>query len=395
MLRFAVGGLILLLAVGQACRPSENIGPLSPNLSQGRLDSIPYNPTAYSLPTINGLPPMEMPDDNPLTVQGIKLGRLLFYDPMLSRDSTMSCASCHNIRKAFTDGRPTAVGIRGIASNRNSMSLINVGYNWNRSRQHNFNWDGKFYNLEDQVLAPVEHPLEMDANWDSIEARLRRHPEYPRLFRQAFGIGDRAQVTRHLAAKAMAQFLRTLNSANSMYDQHEWVPFVYMTDQQLRGFQLFLGDAAGNPNGKDAECAHCHSFSRNRAIFARNNFSNNGLDSAASLTDFVDLGLGAVTGRASDNGRFREVSLRNVALTAPYMHDGRFNTLEEVMDHYVMGLHPAPNLANELASAPDLPRLTQQEKQDVIAFLHALTDTSYFNRTEWMNPFVVEPNPWQ
>jgi cytochrome c peroxidase len=160
-----------------------------------------------------------------------------------------------------------------------------------------------------------------------------------------------------------------------------------MSPQELRGKDLFIGDAAGSPSSKDGECAHCHSFSTNKALFARNEFSNNGLDSVASLVDFLDYGIGGITNNAPENGMFREVSVRNVALTAPYMHDGRFQTLEEVLDHYVSGVHPAPNLASELSTATTLPQLTQNDKEDIIAFLHALTDTSYVNKEEWSNPF--------
>lgn len=386
----------LFLSVG-ACKrkqPLEQVGPLAPSPEGRDLSAIAYQPTAHTLPQVSGLPAMEIPEDNPLTEEGIRLGRLLFHDPILSRDSTLNCSSCHDIRKAFTDGQATSLGVRGQRGTRNSMSLINVGYNWNRSRPNNFNWDGRFYGLEDQVLDPVEHPLEMDADWDEVVHKLQLHEHYPRLFRQAFGIGNTNQIQKELAAKAMAQFLRTLNSASSRYDAHEFTPFVYMTDAELRGFQLFLGDAAGNPTGTDAECAHCHAFSRNRALFARNGFSNNGLTAVSSLNDFPDKGLGGITGRVSENGLFREVSLRNIALTAPYMHDGRLQTLEDVMEHYVRGLHHAPNLGRELATAQELPNLTQQEIDDIITFLHALTDTSYFDKTEWMNPFVVEDEPF-
>jgi cytochrome c peroxidase len=377
-----------------ACRPDTNIGPLSPNSPFGRLDSTPYNPTAYPIVSPNGLPTMPIPDSNPTTVEGIKLGRLLFYDKILSADFTMSCASCHQIDKAFTDGLPTAVGIAGIASRRNSMSLINVGYNWKPNRQNNFNWDGHFATLEAQVLAPVEHPLELNISWDTVIARLQAHPHYPRLFRKAFGIDYINQINKQLAAKAMAQFLRTLNSAASQYDASQWQAFQYLTEEEQRGFDLFLGDSRGGSISKDAECGHCHNVTRNFATFARNDFSNNGLDSANTLADFPDYGLGAITGRNQDNGKFREVSLRNIALTAPYMHDGRFSTLEQVLDHYASGGHPSPNLANEMAASPTIRTLTAQEKSDIIAFLHALTDTSYVNRQEWQDPFVVEPNPW-
>src|SRR5690606_19083460 len=133
----------------QACDPNnEVIGPISPTLGEGRLDSIPYNPTPYVFPVINGLPPMEVPTDNPVTVQGVRLGRFLFYDKMLSIDNTVACGSCHQQDKAFTDGQTTGVGVDGTLGTRNSMSLINVGYNWKQNSNNNFNWDGKFRNLE-------------------------------------------------------------------------------------------------------------------------------------------------------------------------------------------------------------------------------------------------------
>lgn len=387
--------LTLFFLIGlTACEPrNELIGPISP--TSGDLDSIAYNPTTYNFPQINGLPAMEVPADNQLTNEGVRLGRFLFYEKVLSIDSSISCGSCHQQDKAFTDGETVGIGVGGTLGVRNSMSLINVGYNWKQNSAHNFNWDGAFRNLEDQVLAPVEHPLEMMNSWELVEQRLREHEHYPRLFRQAFGINDTDEITKELAAKAMAQFLRTLNSADSEYDRDEWVPFVYMNEAAQRGKLLFLGDAAGSAQTKDAECAHCHSFTRNSAIFARNEFSNNAIDSVGSFNEFNDLGLGAVTGSAPDNGRFREVSVRNVGLTAPYMHDGRFATLEEVLEHYVehTGPNRGPNVASELSTAPTLPTLTANEKSDIVSFLHALTDSSYVNRLEWSDPFL-QADPW-
>lgn len=395
--------LFAFVSVGiLACRKyqTELLGPLHPNYvysATGWLDSIPYNPTPYTFASINGLPNMEVPANNPMTVEGVRLGRFLFYDKLLSLDSTISCGSCHHLNKAFTDGQAKSTGINGQVVPRSSMSLINIGYSWNQSRVNNFMWDGKFATLEQQALAPIENPLEMGSSLDVVEQRLRRHEHYPRLFRQAFGIEHTDQIDRTLIGKALAQFERTLNSANSKYDRSEWLPFNYLSEQEQRGFQLFLGDANGGPLAtKDAECAHCHSFTRHRALFARNGFSNNGLDTAATFNDFPDKGLGGVTGILSDNGKFREVTLRNIGLTAPYMHDGRFATLEEVLDHYVSighGLY-APNIANELTSAPTLPTLNAQEKADIIAFLHALTDSSYFNRPAWADPFL-QANPWE
>ncbi|MGH1336802.1 MAG: cytochrome-c peroxidase [Aureispira sp.] len=377
--------VLSLIAIGIiACRPTE-----SPNPDEGvDLTGITYAPTAYTVVPPQGLPPMEIPAENPMTAEGIRLGRHLFYDPILSLDSTISCASCHKQEKAFTDGVAFSTGIDGLVGKRSSMSLINVGYNWIRGRQHNFMWDGRFATLEEQIIkGPIIDPVEMANTAENVEKVLRRHPNYPTMFREAFGIANSNEIKMEMVGKAIAQFERTLNSARSMYDKDVWDSFVYMSPQALNGMDIFQGDAAGSPSSKDGECGHCHSFSTNKALFARNEFSNNGLDSVVSLADFLDYGLGGATNNAPDNGMFREVSLRNIALTAPYMHDGRFQTLEEVMDHYVNGIHPAPNLASEISTATTLPQLTQADKEDIIAFLHALTDTSYVNKEEWSNPF--------
>lgn len=372
--------MLLSLLTFVACRPDN------PPVDGTDLTDIPYAPASYTVDAPNGFPAMEIPADNPMTVQGIKLGRHLFYDPILSLDSTISCSSCHHSDKAFTDGEAFSIGVQGRRAKRNSMSLVNVGYSWIKNREHNFMWDGRFATLEEQALAPIEDFNEMGDTWENVERKLRNHPEYPTLFREAFGIDNTAEITKYLAAKAIAQFERTINSAKSGYDGDRWSN-QYMTPAQQRGFELFLGDAAGNPVAKDAECLHCHSFSDNKALFARNNFTNNGLDSVTSFNDFVDKGYGAIINDPTQNGFFREVTLRNIALTAPYMHDGRFKTLREVLDHYATGGHAAPNLAPELSTSTSIQTLTEAEKDDLEAFLHALTDTTIVNRTEWQSPF--------
>lgn len=375
----------ILIFVGiMACTKIENIGPLGPC----DLSAFPYNPTPYTVVQDTGLPAMEHPADNPITVQGIELGRHLFYDPILSRDSTISCSSCHKLNQAFTDGLAKAEGIDNRIGRRGSMSLINIGYQTVQNKVHNFMWDGRFESLEQQVVeGPIEDPFEMDNTWEKAEADLRKHPTYPKMFREAFGINCTEDITRHLVGKAIAQFERTLNSANSKYDLDQWTNGIYFTEQELRGFEMFLGDANGNTSSaaKDAACAHCHSFSKNKALFAGNNYTNNGLDSVANFSQFVDYGHGDITGNAPQNGMFKEVTLRNIALTAPYMHDGRFETLEEVVDHYATGGHAAPNLSSIIT--PDLQLLNANDKADLVAFLHSLTDTSYFDKPEWSSPF--------
>ena len=368
--------IIGLMAVGFFACEDQIIKPSVCN----NLEAYNYAPSSYTVIPPEGFPAMEHPDDNPITVEGIELGRHLFYDPILSRDSTISCSSCHQLNKAFTDGLSKAEGIEGRLGRRSSMSLINIGYSWIKNRPHNFMWDGKFTSLEEQIVGgPIEDPVEMDNDWETVENVLRQHPSYPQMFRSAFGINCSDEINRQLIAKAIAQFERTLNSAGSRFDEDLWVPFVYLSAQELRGKTLFEGDAAGATSTKDAECAHCHSFSANKTLFARNEYSNNGLDSVNNLNDFTDLGLGAITGNLSQNGQFREVTLRNIGLTAPYMHDGRFATLEEAVGHYASGGQNAPNLAAELTTAPTLVTLTASEKEDLVAFLHALTDSSYFN----------------
>lgn len=368
-----------------ACKETEYIGPLSPcNLS-----TIPYSPTSYTVVSPKGFPPMEHPADNPITVQGIELGRHLFYDPILSRDSTISCSSCHDIKKAFTDGLAKSEGIDGRVGRRSAMSLINIGYSWVKNRQHNFMWDGRFATLEQQVLeGAILDPLEMDNTWENVEAALRKHPTYPKMFREAFGINCPHDINRVLVAKAIAQFERTLNAADSKYDKFiRGGSWVYLSSEENNGRDLFFGTSDNGP-AKDAGCEHCHRAPDGKSLFASADFFNNGLDSAATLLDFSDYGYGLTTGNAPNNGQFRAVTLRNIALTAPYMHDGRFQTLEEVLDHYVTGGHPAPNLASELTDTTHiLQQLTASQKADLVAFLHTLTDSSYFHKPEWNSPF--------
>lgn len=380
-IKFTIFSLISLLLF--ACQQTEYFGPLS----SCELNAVSYNPTSYTVISPPGFPPMEHPAENPITEEGIELGRYLFYDPILSRDSTISCASCHDIKKAFTDGLAKSVGIDNRVARRSSMSLINVGYNWVKTREHNFMWDGRFATLEEQILeGPIEDPLEMDNTWENVENKLRQHPTYPKMFRKAFGIECYNEISKELVAKAIAQFERTLNSANSRFDIVNAGVGQYFTNEELKGFDLF-DERSGLPGTIDAECAHCHNFSSGKLLFAGNEFANNGLDSTQDYTSFMDYGYGEATGISFDNGTFRGVTLRNIALTAPYMHDGRFATLEEVVDHYATGGHYSPNLSSILSTAPTIKNLDADDKAAIVAFLKTLTDTSYFDKPEWNSPF--------
>jgi cytochrome c peroxidase len=312
-------------------------------------------------------PEMSMPEDNPLTKEGIRLGRLLFYDPILSGDSTQSCASCHVQSAAFADPRRLSIGIDGFEGTVNAPSLVNTG--WNKF----FFWNGRAPSLEDQALQPVPNPIEMHLPWDDGEIRLNAHPYYPQLFEKAFGT---KVITRDLIVKAIAQFERTMISDRSRYDAWVRDPDANpLTEQEKRGYGKYLEESIG-------DCFHCHGIS---GLFnMRTVFENNGLDAEP------DSGLAAITKNPYHMGLFRAPTLRNIELTAPYMHDGRFNTLEEVLEHYSTGLHDHPTLNTLLRQrllTGTAAAMTAEDKQDIIAFLKTLTDRSFTTDPAFSNPF--------
>ncbi|MDB4442885.1 c-type cytochrome [Saprospiraceae bacterium] len=339
----------------------------------GDLSYIPYSPQAFSITKPDGFPSMFIPTDNSMTLDGIELGKHLFFDPILSADSTMSCSSCHSPSLSFTDGGATSTGIDGISGLRSSMSLLNIGY-----VEKGLFWDGRSINLEDQALDPVEDPIELHDTWENVEIKLKDHPSYPKKFRMAFGIEDRSEITKELAVKAIAQFERTLIGASSKYDKVIFQGLAAFTDSEDRGMRMFTDAQGGLP---DAECAHCHALH----LGTTDGFFNNGLDSVGSLKDFIDLGLGGVTQDTFDNGKFRAPTLRNIALTAPYMHDGRFETLEEVVDFY----NESPNHNNAANIDVNIRPLglTSEQKQDLVNFLHTLTDTTFTTKPAFQSPF--------
>ncbi len=335
------------------------------------LSYIPYEPVLYTVSLPSDFPALEQPADNPMTVDGIRLGRKLFYDPILSIDSTISCSSCHNPSLSFTDSLPQSIGVNGT-TRRGSMNLINVGLHY-----HGLFWDGRSSSLEAQALLPIEDPIEMGESWDRVEEKLRNHPEYPADFRKAFGIPSSSKVDRYLAAKAIAQFERSIVSGgNTKFDRFARGE-IFLEENEYNGYLMFFD--LGRPALPDAECGHCH----NSPLFATNDYFNNGLQESSDLVGFGDLGLGGTTGLAPDNGRFKAPTLRNIALTAPYMHDGRFESLEEVIEHYNSGGKFSPNKNAFLYPL----HLTESQKADLIAFLHTLTDTTVITNPDYQSPF--------
>ena len=305
-----------------------------------------------------------------------ELGRRLFYDTRLSGNATQSCASCHQPARAFTDGRAHALGSTGQTHPRGAMSLANVAFS------ASLTWaDPARRSLEGQARVPMEneHPIEMGMRGREREvlARLRAEPLYRDLFRRAFP-GDPAPISLSNARKAIACFERTILSGNSAYDRYAWKDDRSgMSEAALRGMALFFSDRMS--------CSRCHTGFTfgGPAVWrgggaARPAFASNGL-----AFDRADPGLAKATGRFADRGRFRVPTLRNVALTAPYMHDGRFATLGEVIDHYARGgdsSNRSPLVRGFAAS--------DEEKRDLVAFLESLTDEESLATAELSNPWV-------
>jgi cytochrome c peroxidase len=312
------------------------------------------------------LPGPVIPADNPQTVEGVALGRKLFFDPILSGNGTQACSDCHRPQNAFSDPRQFSLGIDGIPGFRNSMPLQNLAWNFPQK----FNWDGSASSLEEQIFEPVTNPIEMNNTWPNAVASLQNHGQYPELFRDAFGSSTIDSV---MVTKAIAQFVRTLISANSRFDRHVLGENI-LTPQELNGFNVFMAEDKG-------DCFHCHGNFFN-PLWTDNTFHNNGLDEF-----FADIGLGGVSGDPRDNGRFRAPSLRNLLYTSPYMHDGRFETLEEVINHYSEGLVFSETIDPLMkAVAQGGVQLSEEDKADLKAFLLSLSDPGFINNPDFQNP---------
>jgi len=304
-----------------------------------------------------------IPNNNPLTEEGVALGKKLFFDKKLSGNNTQACATCHKPQNSFTDDTRFSDGIEGVFGIRNSMPLINLAWNFSDK----FAWDGKELGLERQALEPVTNPIEMHSNWSNVVTKLEQDPEYPILFNRAFGT---TLIDSILVAKAIAQFERILISGNSKFDQY-LLGNATLSLQELNGFAVFMDEEKG-------DCFHCHG-SDNNPLWTDNKFHNNGLDAS-----FNDLGLGTVTGDPNDNGKFRSPTLRNLTFTAPYMHDGRFTTLEEVINHYSEGLKFSPTIDPLMKKVSQGGvQLSVEEKISLKAFLLTLTDFEFINNPDF------------
>lgn len=352
--------IVLLLAVGLVgmFKQCEKDPPLSRNDK----DEVPwtYDPTSYDIqiPELfkDELPPLPVPEDNPLTQKGVELGKKLFFDPVLSADNSLSCAGCHAPSGALSDqGNPVSTGIDGSQGSRNAMPLFNLAW------QDRFNWHGSAESLEEQAFEPVTNPNEMAASWRQVVTELKQKRDYRRLFYKAFGV--EAFDSTHVV-KAIAQYERTLISGNSKFDRY-LEGKTSLDPKEAAGLNVFMSESKG-------DCFHCHGDPSN-PLWTDGQFHNTGLDQS-----FTDTGLEEVTGNPKHRGLFKTASLRNLSFTAPYMHDGRFKSIDAVIDHYSEGLVNSPTI-DPLMKKVDQGgvQLSPQEKEQLKAFLLTLNDSSF------------------
>jgi cytochrome c peroxidase len=340
----------------------ENVKAFSPIVEltheTSRIEIAP-NATPYHLTISQFAPQPDLPRDNPLTGEGVALGGKLFFDRRLSADNSESCATCHRPNSAFTEPRRFSRGVDGELGTRNAPALENLA--WKSS----FFWDGRAATLREQVLQPIQNPIEMHESLANAVAKVSADRDYRRLFANAFGSPE---INPDKIARALEQFLLVQVSFDSKYDR-VMNGEANFTAQEQRGFELFNTEYDPYHGQYGADCFHCHGGQ----LFQSQNFANNGLDAA-----FTDLGRYKITHRAGDGGKFAVPSLRNVAVTAPYMHDGRFRTLGEVVEHYCTGMKRSATLDPNLAKHPDggVP-LSADDKRALVAFLKTLTDEKF------------------
>ena len=364
------------------------------------LPEIPYNysnpnfPETFT-PYVFGFD--NTPNDNPITDDGVTLGRVLFYDKKLSNDNTISCASCHKQEYGFSDNTPKSFGISGEHTFRNSMGFANAGF----YAAENFSWDHKAPNLEAQVLLPIADEIELGNTLEDLVEKLNDLAYYEPLFINAFGD---SQITSTKISKALSQFIRSIYSFNTKYDRgieitkDIFIDFPNFTAKENLGKDIFNGKLTPGAIGT---CITCHlpnstplHFAQpipenaNQVIFSGAEPDNIGLDIDLNVED---NGLGVVLNIESFYGHFKTPSLRNIELTGPYMHDGRLETLEDVVDHYSTGVLAHPYLSAHMMNGEGEPRhlnLTPEESEALVAFMKTLTDYELINDEKFSNPFI-------
>ncbi len=374
----AIAAIVLISSTSQQLRKSGFVPLVNDCLE---LPETYFNYANIQLPPYLNAPNIQnadnTPADNPITDAGATLGRVLFYDNKLSLTNTHSCATCHQQANGFTDESQFSRGFLGGFTGRNSMSLAMARY-YNNGH---FFWDERAATLEDQVLIPIQDPVEMGLTLDEMVVKLSVTDYYPPLFEAAFGTPE---VSADRVSKALAQFVRSMVSFGSKYDAGRGMmppgapptqPFPNFSPEENLGKAIFFDPQRGN-------CASCHGTDAFIAMGPK----NNGLEIV-----ITDPGLGAVTGNPEDAGLFKVPSLRNVELSAPYMHDGSIETLEDVILHYDHDVKPHPNLSPEMRIVPNGPprflSFTPEDRSALLAFLKTLTDNDFITDERWSDPF--------
>jgi cytochrome c peroxidase len=363
-----------------SCKKNNDVVTVSDPLAELSLPSTPYNYSNQTLPVYLTNPAIQGQDNTPAsnrtTDWGATLGRVLFYDRILSINNTIACASCHKQEFGFSDNKAFSIGFSGGLTTRNSMCLTNAKY----YPDGKFFWDERANSLEAQTLMPIQNSVEMGMSLDTLVNRLKNKKHYPYLFQKVFG--DDA-INSDRISKALAQFVRSIISFQSKYDQGRkqivppqdpvLTPYANFTAQENAGKQLFFSPQAA--------CASCHGTE----TFTAPSPKNNGLENPAT-----DQGVGSITNISADQGTFKVTSLKNVELSAPYMHDGRFTTLEQVIEHYSSGVQLHPNLAQQLRNQNGTAKqlnLSADQKAALVAFLKTLTDRSITTDIKFSDPF--------
>jgi cytochrome c peroxidase len=369
-------GLLVLAGRAGADPPAKEEArvPLKPSTERTlRLPETPFNYAKQPLPahfrTAAARRLDNTPENNPITDHGATLGRVLFYDTRMSANNTVACASCHHQDRSFVDGQKVSKGFEGKQTDRNSMTLVELRY-YGRGR---FFWDERARTLEQQVLMPIQSKVEMGQELPKIVQTFEKDAKYPELFRKAFGD---EKITSDRMSRALAQFLRSMVSYQSKYDEGMAQAssirddFPNFTAEENRGKDLFV-----------ARCASCHMPGGQNAHFFMNQPRNNGLDVALLKGDG---GIGDLTLNRGQLGRFKSPSLRNIEVTGPYMHDGRLATLEDVVEHYSKNIKQHPNLDGRLRRPMNF---TAGQKAALVAFMKTLTDRKFLTDTKFSDPF--------
>jgi len=337
----ALGGLLTICGCeqksGEAPTPAKPKATVAPEPTAASATQVPTVPL--------GLPPLKVPDDNPMTAEKIELGKMLYFDKRLSKEKDIACATCHDPKMAWAENTPTSHGIHGQLGDRNSPTVINAAY-----MPAQF-WDGRAATLEEQALGPIENPVEMGNSMEACIDTLAGLPEYQKRFKAIFGTA----VTKEGIAKAIAAFERTVLSGNSPYDRLvEKNDKKALTEVQSRGMDVFM-----------SQCSTCHA----PPLFSNGNYYNAGVGTGKAKPD---IGRKKVTGKDADMGKFRVPGLREVNNTAPYFHDGGTATLEDAVRLMATGGIDNPNLSSALKGVREAD-LKGQDIKDIVEFLRALS----------------------